>query len=250
MTELRAIAFDHDGVKLVGQMAVPQQPGPHPAVMVMHTAMGLGEMMREKVRRLAELGYVAVATDMYGGGIDYHSDPKSGGTLMQDLLTPPQRLRARAVAWYEQVKASPEVDPRSVAAIGFCFGGQCVLELARSGADVKAIVSFHGLLSTSMPALPGAVHGLVAVYTGGKDPYAPPEHVTALQQEMAAAGAHFQITVFSDACHAFTDPNAAALAIGRAGIAYDPIADQVSWAGAVALLEATLRRRASGAGPL
>jgi dienelactone hydrolase len=250
MTELRAIAFDHDGVKLVGQMAVPQQPGPHPAVMVMHTAMGLGEMMREKVRRLAELGYVAVATDMYGGGIDYHSDPKSGGTLMQDLLTPPQRLRARAVAWYEQVKARPEVDPRSVAAIGFCFGGLCVLELARSGADVKAIVSFHGLLSTSMPALPGAVHGLVAVYTGGKDPYAPPEHVTALQQEMAAAGARFQITVFSDACHAFTDPNAAAMAIGRAGIAYDRIADQVSWAGTVALLEATLRRRASGAGPL
>ena len=250
MTELRAIAFDHDGVKLVGQMAVPQQPGPHPAVMVMHTGLGLGDMMLEKVRRLAELGYVAVATDMYGGGVDYHADQKSGGRLMQDLLTPPQRLRARAVAWYEQVKARPEVDSRSVAAIGFCFGGQCVLELARSGADVKTVVSFHGLLSTAMPARQGAVHGLVAVYTGAKDPYAPPEHVTALQQEMAAAGAHFQITVFSDAYHAFTDPNAAAVAQGRPGIAYDPIADRVSWAGAVALLEATLRRRGGGPGPL
>jgi dienelactone hydrolase len=247
MTELHALAFDHDGVELVGQMAVPESPGPHPAVMVMHTGLGLGEMMRERARRLAQLGYVAVATDMYGGGVDYHTDPKSGGSLMKDLLTPPQRLRARAVAWYEQVKARPEVDPQSVAAIGFCFGGQCVLELARSGADVKAVVSFHGLLSTSMPAASGAVHGEVAIYTGAKDPYAPAEHVKALQEEMAAAGAHFQITVFSDAYHAFTDPNADAM--GRDGIAYDPIADRVSWAGTVALLEATISRRAIGSGP-
>jgi dienelactone hydrolase len=240
MTELRAMAFDHDGVELVGQIAVPEKPGPHPAVMVMHTGLGLGEMMREKVRRLARLGYVAVATDMYGGGIDYRTDRKAGGKLMTDLLKPPQRLRARAVAWYEQLKARPEVDPQSIATIGFCFGGQCVLELARSGADVKAVVSFHGLLSTSMPALPGTVHGQVAIYTGAKDPYAPAEHVTALREELAAAGAHFQIMVFSEVCHSFTDPNADAMSMD--GIAYDAIADRVSWAGAMALLEATLRR--------
>ena len=75
---------------------------------------------------------------------------------MKELLTPPERLRARAAAWYEQLKARPEVDPQSVAAIGFCFGGQCVLELARSDADVKAVISYHGLLSTSMPAATGA----------------------------------------------------------------------------------------------
>jgi dienelactone hydrolase len=247
MTDLRAIAFDHDGVELVGQMAVPEKPGPHPAVMVMHTALGLGEMMRERVRRLAQLGYVAVATDMYGGGVDYRTDRKSGGKAMMALLTPPERLRARAAAWYEQLKARPEVAPQCVAAIGFCFGGQCVLELARSGADVKAVISYHGLLSTSMPAAPGAVHGQVAIYTGAKDPYAPAEHVTALQEEMTAAGAHFQITVFSEACHAFTDPNAST--IGLDGIAYDPIADRVSWAGTIALLEATISHRANGLGP-
>jgi dienelactone hydrolase len=239
MTALRAMAFDHDGVELVGQIAVPDTPGPHPAVMVMHTALGLGEMMRERASRLAQLGYVAVAIDMYGGGVDYHTDPKTAGGLVKDLLSPPQRLRARAVTWYEQLKARPEVDPKAIAAIGFCFGGQCVLELARSGADVKAIVSFHGLLSTSMPATPGAIQGQVAIYTGARDPYAPAEHVTALQQELAAAGARFQVMVFSDACHAFTDPNAAAM--GREGIAYDAIADRVSWAGTLALLEATLR---------
>ena len=242
MTELRALAFTHDGVELVGQMAVPETPGPHPAVMVMATAYGLGEMMRERARRLAQLGYVAVATDMYGGGMDCHADPKSVGALMTDLLKQPQRLRGRAAAWCDQVKARPEVDSQRVAAIGFCLGGQCVLELARSGADVKAVVSFHGLLSTSMPATPGAVHGEVAIYTGAKDPYAPPEHVMALQQELAAAGAHFQITVFNEACHSFTDPNANAM--GRQGIAYDPIADRVSWAGTIALLEATIGRRA------
>ena len=239
MTELRAMAFEHDDVELVGQMAVPDTPGPHPAVMVMHTALGLGEMMRERASRLAQLGYVAVATDMYGGGVDYHTDPKAAGELVKGLLSPPQRLRARAVAWYEQLKARPEVDPKAIAAIGFCFGGQCVLELARSGADVKAVVSFHGLLSTSMPATAGAIKGQVAIYTGARDPYAPAEHVTALQQELAAAGARFQVMVFSDACHAFTDPNAAAM--GREGIAYDAIADRVSWAGTLALLEATLR---------
>src|SRR5579862_1778834 len=157
MTQLRAMAFDHDGVELVGQIAVPEKPGPHPAVMVMHTALGLGGMMRERVSRLAQLGYVAVATDMFGGGVDYHTDPKSAGAMVKDLLSPPQRLRARAVAWYEQLKARPEVDPQAIAAIGFCFGGQCVLELARSGADLKAVVSFHGLLSTSMPAALGAI---------------------------------------------------------------------------------------------
>lgn len=243
MTELRAMAFKHDGVELVGQIAIPDTPGPHPAVMVMHTAMGLGEMMRERVRRLVQLGYVGVATDMYGGGVDCHTDPKSGGELMKELINPPQRLRARLAAWYEQVKARPEVDAQRVAAIGFCFGGMCVLELARSGADVKAVVSFHGLLSTAMPAAPGSIQGQVAVYTGGKDPYAPAEHVRALQQELAAAGARFHTTVFSEALHGFTDPKAATL--GREGIAYDPIADQVSWAGTVALLEATIRSAAA-----
>jgi len=107
------MAFKHDGVELVGQMALPETPGPHPAVMVMHTGLGLGEMMRERARRLAQLGYVAVAADMYGGGVDYHTDPKSAGALMMDLIKPPQRLRTRAVAWYEQLKARPEIDPRA-----------------------------------------------------------------------------------------------------------------------------------------
>jgi len=242
MTALQIVTFTHDGVELVGEMAVPKTPGPHPAVMVIHNAHGLGEQMRERARALAQLGYVAVATDMYGGG-KYFSDPKAAGAVLMELVSAPQRLRARSVAWYEQLQSRAEVDPQRIAAIGFCFGGQCVLELARSGADAKAIISYHGLLSTAMPAEPGAIKGQVAIYTGAKDPYAPTEHVEALRQELSTAGAHFQITVFNDAFHAFTDPHAGEM--GRAGIAYDAIADRVSWAGTLALLEETISKRKS-----
>jgi dienelactone hydrolase len=237
MQELGVMVLQHEGVELVGAVGVPKSPGPHPAVMVMHTALGLSPMMRERVDRLVGLGYVGVATDMYGGG-QYHADPAGAGAPMTALLNAPQRLRARAVAWYEQIKARPDVDPRRVAAIGFCFGGLCVLELARSGADVRAVVSYHGLLKALMPADAGAFRGQIAIYSGAKDPYAPAEDVETLRREMTGAGAQFRITVFNEACHAFTDPHAAE--IGRAGIAYDAIADRVSWAGTVALLEATL----------
>ena len=119
--------------------------------MVMHSAHGLGDQVRERARRLAGLGYVVVASDMYGGGV-HHTDPEASGRSMMEVFSEPERLRARAVAWYEEVKNRSDVDPQRVAAIGFCFGGMCVLELARSGADVKAVISFHGLLSTSRPA--------------------------------------------------------------------------------------------------
>jgi dienelactone hydrolase len=234
---LQPITFQHDGVELVGQIATPAARGPHAAVMVMHSAHGLGEQVREKVRALARLGYAAVATDMYGGG-EYHADPQASGKALLELLNAPERLRARVLAWHRHLKERPEVDPQRIAAIGFCFGGLCVLELARTGADLKAVVSFHGLLTTAMPAQRGAIKARIAIYTGGKDPYAPPEHVEALRQELTAAEARYQLTVFDDACHAFTDPGANSM--GRAGIAYDAVADRVSWAGAVALLEASL----------
>jgi dienelactone hydrolase len=237
MTQLSAIAFHHDGVELVGRIATPGTSGRHPAVMIMHNAHGLSEMMGEKARSLAALGYVAVAVDMYGGG-KYYSDGKSGGAFMMALGSEPERLRARANAWVEQLKARSDVDSQRIAAIGYCFGGMCVLELARSGAHLKAFVSYHGLLTTRLPATRGAVKGQVAIYTGAKDPYAPAEHVEALRRELTAAEAHFQITVFGDAYHAFTDPHANEM--GREGIAYDAMADRVSWTGTVALLEAAV----------
>lgn len=237
MTELTAVTCDHGGVELVGQLALPAGPGPHPAVLVMHNAHGLGPQVRESAAALARLGYLAIATDMYGGGL-FHQDPKTAGDSLTPLWRDPALLRARVVAWFEAVRARPESDPARIAAIGYCFGGQCVLELARSGADVKAVVSYHGILSTFARAEPGAIKGQVAVYTGTRDPYVPREHVEALRAEMEAAGARWQVTEFGEVWHSFTDPHAAEMPVP--GVAYDRVAHQVSWAGTLALLSETL----------
>ncbi len=237
MTELRALSFVHEGVELMGHIAVPDAKGPRPAVLVMHTGLGLSEHMLEVASLLAQQGYVAVAADMFGGGLQSAALEVAGKSMVH-LIDTPELLRTRAVAWYERLKATPEIDPKRIAAIGYCFGGLCVLELARTGVDVKAVVSFHGLLTTEKPAKPGDIRGQVAIYVGGKDPYAPTEHIEAVRHEMTAAGVSLQLMVFNDARHAFTDPNAAELK--REGIEYNEIADRVSWAGTLALLKTAL----------
>ena len=227
----------HDGTRLEGQLALPDTPGRHPGVLVMANALGLGEQTRKQALLLAKHGYVAIATDMYGGGV-HATNPQQAGALIKPLSDNPDLLRARVLAWFEALKTKSDTNPGALAAIGYCFGGQCVLDLARSGADVKAVVSFHGLLETSLPAKPGAISGTVAVYTGALDPYVPRAHIDALQDEMIAAGATWHLTVFGDACHAFTDPSADAT--GMPGLSYNRMADKVSWAGTMALLEKAL----------
>lgn len=238
MTTQRPITIHHDGAVLVGDVALPDTSARAPAVMVMSNAHGLGRQARTRANALAEKGYVALATDMYGDGA-FFSDPGGMAAPFAALQATPQTLRARVLAWYDALKRLPEVDPERIGAIGFCFGGQCVLELARSGADVKAVVSYHGLLQTAMPARSGAISGCVAVYTGEKDPYVPRENVEAFRNEMIAAEAHWQLTVFGNAYHSFTDPEADPNA-GIAGIRYDPLADKLSWEGTLTLLAAAL----------
>lgn len=234
---LQHVEYVSNGTVLRGELALPAAAGKHPAVLVMHNAYGLGDHMRTVASRLAKLGYVALATDMYGDGV-FHTDLMKASASLGPLLGAPDLLRARTVGWYEILAALPNVDANRIAAIGYCFGGQCVLELARSGADIKAAVSYHGLLTTPMPAQPGAIKGEVAIYTGAQDPYAPRDHVEGIRAELIAAGAKYQITEFGEAGHAFTDPNAAVAA--RPGIAYHALSDAISWAGTVALLNATI----------
>jgi dienelactone hydrolase len=236
MTDLQTVTCHHEGTNLQGQLALPDAPGPHPAVMVMHNAHGLGPQVRESARRLAREGYAALATDMYGGGV-FHEEPAAAGASLGPLWKNPQLLRSRVVAWHEWLRERAEVAQGRIAAIGYCFGGQCVLELARSGADVQAVVSFHGILTTSMPAQAGVVRARIAVYTGAEDPYAPRKHVDDFREEMQAAGATWQIMSFGRCYHAFTDEHIRA---NLPGLAYDALADEVSWAGTLALLRATL----------
>jgi dienelactone hydrolase len=229
------IHIDHDGTTLCGVIALPAQDRPAPGVLVFPTAFGLGEQMQVVAGRLADQGFTAIAVDMFGGGT-YTENQKELEAIIPALWGT-ELARARSAAWLGALKARPEVDASRTAAIGYCFGGQCVLELARSGADLIAVASFHGILSTSWPARSGELKAHVAVYTGAKDPHAPAADVAQLRDELTAAGASWQITEFGQAYHAFTDPEAQSPDQGRA---YDPLADRVSWASMFELLGTTL----------
>lgn len=237
MNNFVPVELNHSGASLTGQMALPAGEGPFPAVLVMHNALGIGDHVRGVTLRLAALGYVAVASDMYGGGAP-SGDPVINGASYDAVMKDPALMRARVVAWFDRVSALPQVDADRVAAIGFCFGGACVLELARSGAAARAVVSYHGILSSAQPMQPGGFAGEVHAYCGAVDPYAPLAQIEGLRAEMADAGVKHTITIFGEAAHGFTDP--AADAMGREGIAYNALADRLSWAGTVALLEAVL----------
>jgi dienelactone hydrolase len=193
--------------------------------------------MREVAGRLAEAGYVALAADMHGAG-RYYGGLQDWAAIMAPYSLDPALLRARTVAWYELLKARPEVDAARVGAIGYCFGGQAVLELARSGADAKAVVSYHGTLTTADPARSGEVKAQVAIYTGALDPFAPRAHVDAFRDEMEAAGVRWHITEYGGVYHSFTDPHWQES--GMEGLAYDSLADRLSWAGTEQLLGALL----------
>ena len=239
MTKLEPVDIAHAGRRLLGEVARPKGAGPFPAVLVMASAYGLGEQVRRSARALAARGWIGLCTDMYGDGA-YFADPSGAGPDFSALMANPQLLRQRVVAWFEAAQVLPGVDPGRVAAIGYCFGGRCVLELARSGADVRAAVSYHGILNTHAPAAPGAIRGEVAAYCGALDPFAPLADIAALAAELTAAGARHQITTFSHVAHSFTDPDAARHS--RPGIAYDAQAHRVSWAGTLALLEGVFAR--------
>lgn len=237
MIELQQIGCDHEGAALKGLLAIPAGQGPHPAVLVVHTAFGLGNHMRSVIGELAAEGYVALAVDMYGDAA-YSEDEQVVAGLVGALWGNSDRLRARLSAWHEVIVQRREVIADRIAAIGYCFGGMCVLEFARGGADVRAVVSYHGILPTDAPARHGSVKAHVSVYTGGRDPHVPAADVQTLREEMVASGADFQVTEFSQACHGFTDPEADTPNRGRA---YDSLAHQVSWAGTLALFNQLLR---------
>ena len=236
MSDSQPIWCEHEGVRLQGWVAVPAGAGPFPAVMVMHSALGIRHMTRDIARKLAGLGYFAVATDMYGEDADL-SAPEKAGAYYAALLQTPDRLRARTALWFDTVAARGDVDAARIAAIGYCFGGKCVMELARSGREVRAAVSYHGLLTTHAPARPGDIKGEVAAWCGALDPFGPPAETQAFRAEMIAAGASWQISEFGKAAHGFTDPAAEG---GMPGIEYNALADKTSWAGTLALLELVL----------
>jgi dienelactone hydrolase len=190
-----------------------------PGVLVVHGGAGLDEHARGQARRYAELGYVVLAADMYGRGV--RGDRQQTMATIGALRADPDRLVQRAQAAVHQLAAVPGVGG-GLAAVGYCFGGMAVLELARSGAAVAGVVCVHGSLSTSRPARPGAMGARVLVCHGGSDPHVPRADVEHFVDEMTAAEADWQLNVYGDALHGFTHD---ADTGQTPGVAYDATAD-------------------------
>ncbi|MGZ8313086.1 MAG: dienelactone hydrolase family protein [Allosphingosinicella sp.] len=218
--------------ELVGFLARPEPGGARPGILVVHEAPGLGDHPKLRARMLADLGYVALAADMYGGG-ELFMGP-AAFQAMSGLRDDPDRLRRRVAAGFDALAALDGVDRGRLAAIGYCFGGMAVLELARSAVDLRAVVSFHGLLDTQRPAAPGAVKASILACTGSEDPLVPPEQVAAFEQEMREAQADWQLVTFGGARHAFTNRQAAMA--GNPALEWKPEADRRAWAFMTAFL--------------
>lgn len=181
--------------------------GKRPGVLVVHEGWGLGKNAMRRAEMLAQLGYVAFAADMYGDRRQL-SGREEMMEVIGDLLKKPAKLRQRGRAGLATLAALPQVDVKKLGAIGFCFGGTTVLELARDGADLAGVVSFHGGLGTEKPAVKGAVKASVLVLTGADDPMATAAQVNTLEEEMRQAGADWQVLSYGGAMHGFTNPEA------------------------------------------
>ena len=180
----RDLDYRCDEVNLRGYLAWNDECGRSAAGRaVFHEGLGLGDFAMERARMVAELGYVALAADMFGERRQARN-LQEVATVVGGLRAEPEKLRARGRAALTALAGLPQVDANRLAAIGFCFGGSVALELAREGADLKAAVSFHGVLSTKIPAQPGRVKASVLVCTGADDPLAPPDQVAAFENEM------------------------------------------------------------------
>jgi dienelactone hydrolase len=206
-----------------------------PGVLVVHEGLGLEHHAMERARMVAKLGYVALAADMFGDRRQAKTLDEARA-LIGGLRSEPSKLRNRATAALGALANLPQVDAKKLGAIGFCFGGTTVLELARGSADLKAVVSFHGVLTTASPAVPGAVKSRVLVCTGADDPLVPADQVTAFEAEMRAAKvADWQVISYGNTLHGFTNPAADGSILASA--LYNESADRRSWAAMKNLFE-------------
>lgn len=227
-----SLAYDHEGVTLSAYIAQPEIATETtvqkiPGVLIAHAWWGQGEYARHRARQLAEMGYLAVVLDMYGQGV-YTDDPNEAGQLAGAFYQDRDLFRARAAAGLEMLQQQPNVDPDRIAAIGYCFGGTTVLELAYSGADLAGIVSFHGSLLGPREGSDDAetVNAKILIAHGQADPFYSNEDLLGVIDALQSAEQDVQTVFYSGAVHAFTDPGATG---ELPGAKYDRRADQRSW---------------------
>ncbi len=233
------LTYQADGLTMKSQLFFEPVSGPRAGVLVFPEAFGLGDHAISRAERLAALGYVALACDLHGEGrmID---DLQEAIGMLQPLFSDPSRTRARAAAGLQALTARSEADAGRIAAIGFCFGGTMALELARSGADLKAVVGFHSGLSTAAPKTDArAIKARVLVCIGADDPMIPAEQRAEFETEMRDAGVDWQMHVYGNTVHSFTNQQAAKRHMPDA-IRYSAEADARSWVSLQELFSETL----------
>jgi dienelactone hydrolase len=207
--ELKTIVteYKHGDTVLEGYLAYDDSvEGKRPGVIVVHEWWGINNYVRMRTEQLAKLGYIAFAIDMYGKGVRA-KDAKEAGALSGTYTSDRQLMRSRASAGLEVLKNHSLTDPKRIAAIGYCFGGTTVLEMARGGAELAGVVSFHGGLATPNPGDAKNIKGKILVLHGADDPFVPPKQVMAFQDEMGNAGVDWQMVSYGGAVHSFTNPD-------------------------------------------
>jgi len=226
MATMRDVEYEFGGTTLIGRLALPDGDDVRPAVLIAHEGPGLDDFQKDRAGAYAELGYVAFALDYHGGGQmlpDRDAMMHKLGALASDL----DRTRALANAGLDVLLAEPRANPMLVAAVGYCFGGTMVLELARSGAALRAVVGFHPGLATTRPDDAHNITGKVLVCVGTEDPFIPLEQRLAFEEEMRAGGVDWRMNLYGGIAHSFTHPWAGLAEIP--GVKYDELTDQRSW---------------------
>lgn len=219
-----------DGTKMIGYFAYDDaRSGIRPGVLVVHEWWGLNDYAKRRARDLAALGYSALAIDMYGGG-KHTEHPNDAKAFMAEATKNADAAKARFQAGLDLLKQQPQTDPSKIAAIGYCFGGGVVLNMARAGLPLAGVASFHGVLATDAPAQPGAVKAKILVEHGGADTLVTAESVAAFKSEMDNAKADYKLVIQPGAKHSFTNPDADKHKGHGLDVGYDKSADQKSWA--------------------
>ena len=225
--QTKTVEYKQGGTTLEGVLVWDDAvQGQRPGVLVVHQWMGLTDYEKHRAEMLAQLGYVAFCADIYGKGVR-PKDAAEAGAQAGKYKGDRQLLRARVNAALTVLQTREFVDPKRIAAIGYCFGGTVVLEIARGGADLKGVASFHGGLSTPNPADAKNIKGKVLVLHGADDTFESPAEIAAFQEEMRQGRVDWQMNYYGGAVHSFTNPDAGKA--GIKGVAYNEAADRRSW---------------------
>lgn len=227
----KAVEYKSGDLALKGYLAYDTAvKGKRPGILVVHEWWGHNEHARKRAEMLAKLGYIALAVDMYGNG-KTASHPEDAGKFSSEVMKNMPEAKARFVAAMDFLKAQEMTDADRIGAIGFCFGGGVVLNMARQGLDLKGVVSFHGSLAAAEPAEKGAIKAKILVCNGADDKFTTQEAIDKFKEEMESAGADFRFINYPGAMHSFTNP--ASTALGKKfnlPLAYNKEADEHSWA--------------------